>query len=416
MVKNIISRQVLGYSIALTSLLVSSSAVAAGTWYDARNDAMGGAGVAASRYGSAVLANPALMTKAKPEDGVSVILPSVGLQVTDKDKMVDKIDDISNTVDNLRNTINSLTFADLLSGYPELKAAAGDMANKLSDLRGNQVNANGGAALAVTVPNETLPFAFVTKAYGTVHLRSNISEDDITYLRGVSNGTIIPLPGDQDRLLSTGNGLAALVTDYGVAFARQFNVAGHAVSFGITPKMQQVWLYNYTTKIYEFDKSNVRSSEYRNSHTGFNLDVGMATNIGDHLTFGLTGQNLIAQDYDTKEISGYRDTYQIRPLATAGLAWDQGPFTVTGDVDLTPTKRFKSQEDSQYIGVGAEYRLLSWMQLRAGYRADVKGTDENVFTAGVGFSPFNNKVHFDVAGSVGNNNTVGGVVQLAFNF
>ncbi|EIC82843.1 plasmid transfer protein TraF, partial [Serratia sp. M24T3] len=44
------------------------SALAAGNYYDARNDAMGGTGVASSTYGTAVLANPALMTKAKPDD------------------------------------------------------------------------------------------------------------------------------------------------------------------------------------------------------------------------------------------------------------------------------------------------------------------------------------------------------------
>jgi hypothetical protein len=38
--------------------------------------------------------------------------------------------------------------------------------------------------------------------------------------------------------------------------------------------------------------------------------------------------------------------HRIRPLVTTGLAWDKGPFTVTGDVDLTETKRFKTQENS----------------------------------------------------------------------
>ncbi len=60
--------------------------------------------------------------------------------------------------------------------------------------------------------------------------------------------------------------------------------------------------------------------------------------------------------------------------------------------------------------------MLDWLALRAGYRADMKSNDANVFTAGLGVSPFNNTVHLDLAGSVGDDNTWGGMLQLGFNF
>ncbi len=416
MVKTIFRHKKVAYLVGLNAVFLSSSALAAGTWYDARNDAMGGTGVASSTWSSAVLANPALMTKAKPEDNVSIIFPSAGVQVTDADKLINKVDDISDSVDRYKDVIDNLTFADYLRGYPELKAAAGDMANQLDDLKGDKAHGTAGVAFAVTVPNETLPFAFITKAYGTAHVQANVAQSDITYLRGVADGTVIPLPGDQDKLTSSGNGLAALVTDYGVALAHEFNVAGHPVSVGVTPKLQKTWLYNYTASIYNFDKSNINNSQYRSSDTGFNIDAGVATDFGDHWTVGVTGQNLISRDIDTKTVEGYRDTYQIRPLVTSGVAWNYGAFTLAGDVDLTETKRFKSEESSQYAGVGAEYRVLEWLALRAGYRADMKSNDTNVFTAGLGVSPFNNTVHLDLAGSVGDDNTWGGMLQLGFNF
>ncbi|MDF7629126.1 conjugal transfer protein TraF [Erwiniaceae bacterium L1_55_4] len=416
MVKTLFRHKKVAYLVGLNAVFLSSSALAAGTWYDARNDAMGGTGVASSTWSSAVLANPALMTKAKPEDNVSVIFPSAGVQVTDKDKLINKVDDITDSVDHYKNVIDNLTFADYLRGYPELKAAAGDMANQLDDLKGDKAHGTAGVAFAVTVPNETLPFAFITKAYGTASVQANVVDSDITYLRGVANGTVIPVPGDQDKLSSSGHGLAALVTDYGVALAHEFDVAGHPVSVGVTPKLQKTWLYNYTASIYNFDKSNINNSQYRSSDTGFNIDAGIATDFGEHWTLGVTGQNLISRDIDTKTVEGYRDTYQIRPLVTSGLAWNYGAFTLAGDVDLTQTKRFKSEESSQYAGVGAEYRVLNWLALRAGYRADMKSNDTNVFTAGLGVSPFNNTVHLDLAGSVGDDNTWGGMLQLGFNF
>jgi len=355
------------------------------------------------------------MTRAKPDDSVSSIFPSAGIQVTDKDKLIDKVDDITDTVDRYRTVLGNLTPADFFRANSELRAASGDVANKLSDLRGNKADGSAGAAVAVTIPNETLPFAFITKAYGTAHVRANVVQSDIDYLRSIENGAF-PRPGDQNNLRSSANGLAALVTDYGVAVAHEFTIAGQPVSVGVTPKVQKTWLYNYTASIYNYDKSDINNSQYRSTDTGFNVDAGLATTFAENWTLGVTGQNLVSRDLQTKEVNGFRDTYQIRPLVTTGLAWDKGPFTVTGDVDLTETKRFKTQDNSQYAAVGAEYRVLDWLQLRAGYRADMRSNDENVATAGFGLSPFNKAVHLDLAGSVGANNTWGAMMQLGFNF
>ncbi|MCU5772629.1 conjugal transfer protein TraF [Erwiniaceae bacterium BAC15a-03b] len=403
----------ISHPIVLNALLmVPFSGIAAGNYFDARNDAMGGTGVSSSTYGTAPLANPALLTKAQPDDDISVIIPSVGVQLTDKDKLVDKVDDISDSVDGYRGLTDDLS----LANYPRLQAAAGDLAGQLRGLRGNTADGSAGAAIVVAVPNEVLPFAFVTKAYGTAHLATDVSQSDIDYLQGVADGTVIPAEGDEDRLTSAGLGRGAIVTDYGIAVAHEFNVAGHPVSVGVTPKLQKTYLYNYSVSVYNYDKSDFTEGRYKNSNTGFNLDAGLATDIGDNWTLGLSAQNLISRDIDTKEVSGYTDTYQIRPLVTSGASWHTDRLTTSLDVDLTPTKRFKSQQDSQYAGVGAEYRLFSWLQLRGGYRADMKSNDTNVATAGFGLSPFNNSVHLDLAGSVGDDNTWGAMAQLGFNF
>ncbi|MGS9184208.1 conjugal transfer protein TraF, partial [Salmonella enterica subsp. enterica serovar Infantis] len=76
-----------------------------------------------------------------------------------------------------------------------------------------------------------------------------------------------------------------------------------------------------------------------------------------YITNGMTG-----------ETTKYKDTYQIRPLVTAGIAWHNDLRTVSADGDLTETKGFKSEDNSQYGGVGAEVRPLSWRAVRAGYR------------------------------------------------
>ena len=406
----------LSSATVLTAILFTSfSSHAAGSYFDARNDAMGGTGVASSNYTTAPLSNPALLTKGRAEDRVSVILPSVGVQLSDKDKMVDKIDDVTDTVNHYRDVFRDFTPIDFLTKPAVIRSASGDLANQLRDLRGNKADGSAGAAIVVAVPNETLPFAFVAKAYGTAHLQADVAQSDIDLLDTVASGGF-PALADPTQLRSSATGVAAIVADYGIAVAHQFNIGEQPVSVGVTPKLQQTRLYNYRASVYNFDKDRVTDSEYRTSDTGFNVDAGLSTDVGANWTFGLSAQNLIPRDIDTKRVNGYQDTYQIRPLVTAGAAWHNEVITASLDVDATPTKRFKSQDDSQYAGVGVEYRVLDWLQLRGGYHADMKSNDKNVVSAGFGVSPFNNRVHLDLAGSVGEDNTWGAMAQLGFSF
>ncbi|WP_420275415.1 conjugal transfer protein TraF [Enterobacter asburiae] len=405
-------------SIAV-SLFMANQAGAANTWTEARSDAMGGTGVAAGSYGSAVLINPALLAKAKPDDDVTVILPSIGAQISDKDNLRDKIDDISDDVSKYRSTLDNINLFDLLNpaspASRNVSAAAGDLANQLDSLKGKTASGKAGAGIAVSIPNDVLSVAFVAKANARARVSSYIDQGDIEKLRLVEDVPAAALRINPNDLKSKGFGRAAIVSDYGVAVARQFDISGVPVSVGITPKLQKTWLYNYTVSIYNFDSGDINSSRYRNDDTGFNVDAGLAADFGDNWTVGLTGQNLFSRDIDTKKVDGVRDTYQISPVVTAGAAWHNDLVTLTADGDLTETKGFKSEDTSQYVGVGAEVTPLSWLAVRAGYRADVKGNDSNVFTGGVGFAPFST-VHVDLMGLYGEDETWGAGAQLSMTF
>lgn len=430
------------YSVvsAAVSLFMANQAGAANTWPEARNDAMGGTGVASANYGSAVLINPALLAKSKPEDDVSVVIPSVGAQITDKDNLRDRIDDISNDIDHYESVIDSLTPSGILQDpagtLNQFQGAAGDLAGQLEDLRGKTARANAGAGIAVSVPTSAVSLAFVTKAYAHARVSSNIDQSDIDYLRNIQNSDAFAASQAAEALIngsdqlkknlnSTASGRAAIVSDYGVAIARKFDIGGVPVSLGVTPKLQQTWLYNYTTSIDNYHSDDWKKDKYRTDDTGFNVDAGIAADFGENWTVGLSGQNLMSRDIDTKDVritngttgvtTNYKDTYQIRPLVAAGVAWHTDLLTLSADGDLTETKGFKSEDDSQYVGVGAEVTPLSWLAVRAGYRADVKGNDSNVFTAGVGFAPMNT-VHVDLMGLYGEDQTWGAGVQLGLTF
>ncbi|HDR2710130.1 TPA: conjugal transfer protein TraF [Enterobacter mori] len=405
-------------SIAV-SFFMANQAGAANTWTEARSDAMGGTGVAAGTYGSGTLINPALLAKAKPDDGITVILPSIGAQISDKDNLRDKIDDISDDVSRYRSTLDNINLIDLLNplspASQQVSSAAGDLADQLDSLKGKTASGKAGGGISVSIPNDVLSVAFVAKANARARVSSYIDQGDIDILRGVEAVPATALTVNPNNLKSKGFGRAAIVSDYGVTVARQFDISGVPVSLGITPKLQKTWLYNYTVSIYNFDSGDINSSRYRNDDTGFNVDAGLAADFGENWTVGLTGQNLFSRDIDTKEVDGVRDTYQISPVVTAGAAWHTDLLTLTADGDLTETKGFKSEDTSQYVGVGAEVTPLSWLAVRAGYRADMKGNDSNVFTGGVGFAPFNT-VHVDLMGLYGEDETWGAGAQLSMTF
>lgn len=404
---------------AVVALLMANQTGAANTWSEARSDAMGGTGVASASYGSGVLINPALLAKAKPDDDITVIFPTIGAQISDKDNLRDRIDDLSDDINRYRNALKNIPLRDLFipgsPGYRQVSSAAGSLADQLESLKGKTANAKGGGGIAISIPNDVLTVAFVAKASARARVSSSIAQSDIDQLRRVEAVPASILGVDPQSFQSKGYGRAAIVSDYGVAVARQFELGGVPVSLGVTPKLQKTWLYNYTTSVYQFNSDDINSSRYRNEDTGFNVDAGLAADLTDSWTVGLSGQNLFSRDIDTRVIDGVRDTYQISPLVTAGLAWHNDLLTLSADGDLTQTKGFKSEDNAQYVGVGAEVRPLNWLAVRAGYRADIKGHDSNVFTAGVGFAPFN-RVHVDLMGLYGQDETWGAGAQLTMRF
>ncbi len=94
---------------------------------------MGGTGVASGSYGSGALINPALLAKAKPDDDATVILPSVGVQVTDEDNLQDEIDNINDKINHYKDVVDDLTPSEIitnpLGSINQFQGAAKDLAD-----------------------------------------------------------------------------------------------------------------------------------------------------------------------------------------------------------------------------------------------------------------------------------------------
>ncbi|MFT7914872.1 conjugal transfer protein TraF, partial [Salmonella enterica] len=84
-----------------------------------------------------------------------------------------------------------------------------------------------------------------------------IDQHDVDYLRGIQNSNLnnplspvyleagkAALGGSDEitkNLNSTASGRVAIVSDYGIAIARQFEMGDVPVSLGVTPKLQKTW-------------------------------------------------------------------------------------------------------------------------------------------------------------------------------
>lgn len=395
----------LAYIAVASAVSLSVNPVLAASGYiQARNDAMGGVGVASSKYTAAPLANPALLTAHDESDDFALVLPTVGVLGSDKDRLSDGFDDISDAWDQLESA------AWLKDGAQD----AGKMLSLLDKYDGKSLRVEAGASAVVAIPNEVLPAAIVVSSYGQAKATARVTDADRDYLEQVIAGREVTQE-DLNNMTSRAEGFAGVVTDVGVSLAHPFTVAGIPVSAGVTPKFQRVDTWNYNVNIGHYDSQDFRSDASHGTKNGANVDAGVAAFITPSWTVGLSGKNQVSRSVDTKEVNGLKDTFKVRPQVTIGTAWSKGFVTVAADVDLTPASGFVSDEKAQYFGVGAELDAWSWAQLRTGYRMDMRNSDNNVFTAGVGLSPFD-VVHLEISGMAGTERTYGAVAQLSFTF
>ncbi|HHR3735959.1 TPA: conjugal transfer protein TraF, partial [Salmonella enterica] len=113
--------------------------------------------------------------------------------------------------------------------------------------------------------------------------------------------------------------------------------------------------FNYNVTVKDYDRSDFDGNQYRNTTTGFNADIGVAADLDDNWTLGLAVQNIVPRSIDTREVNGLKETFKIRPQATAGVSWHNSLFTAAADVDLTPGSSFNGDPHPQFARVGGEF-------------------------------------------------------------
>lgn len=411
-------------SAALMSLGMQNAwSLSFGT-FDPRSMAMGGAGVAAGTSANASYFNPALLAAARSEEDFSLELPVIGARVADSDQLISGIDDYqsANYPDALSAAIDqwnsASTPAQLAAAKDAVVASGTDLVNALSGLSGKALQTQLNVGMVVGVPSKRWGSAFYANWRADGGAMLDITQSDLDNinavlttlnnldLTGLSDSSANQLPDPGANLTSSVEARGAVISEVGVSLAREFAVAGNTIAFGITPKYVKVETFDYRANV---DTADVTLDQGKKSYTDLNMDVGMAHDYGNNWKIGLVVKNLLSKNYTT----ALGNSIKLDPQARWGLAYAGPMTTVALDVDLIKNKATGFDPASQNIALGAEFNVLDFLQLRAGYRYNISDSNSSAAALGVGLSPFG--VHMDLAVE-GSDREVGVGLQLGYRF
>ncbi|SJN59814.1 conjugal transfer protein TraF [Vibrio ruber] len=363
----------------------------AASWVaDARGNGMGNTGVTTADFLLAPFYNPALTAVYRDQDDFGLLLPSVNLNVRDKDDTISIVDDLQDEIDRYEaagGSVDSATVAKM-NGY-------------LDDLSDNQsLNASGGVGAAVAIPLDTLSVNIYARGYVELFADPNIA---------ASTGSSAAAVKTRYES-STVDLLAFGYTEFGMAFARKYEILQQAFSFGITPKYQWMRTYKQIASVENFDWDDYDKSEVKDD--AFNLDLG-AVWLKDAYRVGISVKDLFNHSIATFDGQNH---YKLDTQVTMSVGYVSEFLSAAVDIDMTKQERFTGKDDdTQFIRFGVEGNAWGWGQLRAGYEIDMENTVDNAITVGLGISP-GDAVSLDIAGSYAGEHQLGGSANLAFTF
>ena len=105
-------------------------------------------------------------------------------------------------------------------------------------------------------------------------------------------------------------------------------------------------------------------------------------------------------------------TFTLENSTILGLSYQNNWVSLATEIDLTDREKFASLAASKYAGVGAEFSFYENIQFRLGYRTDLNDVDDDIYTAGIGISPWD-VFDVDIAAFTGDNDSIGAALQLS---
>ena len=435
-------KQILLKGLLPTLVLFSSQAAALPFQsIDPRSLSMGGTGVSSGTSANAGFMNPALLSVAGDDEDFSLELPILGARLSDPDELMDEIDNYQdNSLEaNLTNAVNAFNTAVLSANHANIASASGDVASaadamltQLQKFTNKPITGEGFGGVVVGIPSKKVGASLMLNGYVVGSGLVDFTAADQALVQGIiddanstagSTGITDPTFDDLannpavvdqvtgaedvvDKLTSALLGRGAIISEIGISLSREFEIGGHDVALGVTPKYITVDTFDY--------RLDVNSAEFdfddgKKDYSDFNFDFGAAKDFGNGWKAGAVIKNLLAEDYETV----FGNVIKIEPQVRIGASKSNDWLTLAADIDLVENEPAGFESKTQYLGLGAEADLWGWLQLRGGYRHNLSDSDTSVTSLGFGVSPFG--VHWDLALAF-NSDEVAFSTQFGFRF
>ena len=395
-------------AVVLLSAL-SQTAQAIPFTFEARSLGMGGVGVATADLATAAWANPAMLTN-QPMDSDWSILIGVGAFVRDDDDLVGDVEDFQDADERREAAIDAGDVPGEIRAVLDMRRAIGGIDAKIIAPEVTALFAMGASfehfAMAISVRSDLIAGGVVT-------------DISCSLLGNIAN----PGSCDPDELFSEEfnilNVEGVLATEFGVSFAKDFQLWGRKVSIGIKPKIVELEAYTFQESILTIDVDDDLTDDDDREDLGTfeTLDLGFALDLSDSVRLGLSLRNLITDDFDLGN-----NTLNYDTEARIGVAYYNKYLTLAADLDLIENEPLLANDSfdslvTQYFSVGAEFYAFKIVKFRVGAAKNIAsgisdGARDIEYSAGVGiWLGFN----LDVAALL-NDNTAGVFLQTGFQF
>lgn len=360
---------------------------------------------------TSAISNPALLSKYDNDDDAyfSLNLGVIGSDEYDVidtgEAIADDIDALGDDIDNIEN----IALANLPEYVDGLDAQVDTIVADLNSIDDKIVNVREGVNMQVIIPNKHLSFGLFANQYGRLGIAADFSQNDEQVMRNaIINGNL-----NTDDLNSTALGVGYSVLEAGVMMGYQvIDHVNYELSLGAKLKYQRLDLFHNNISITDFDNDEFDITDDENliDVDGTNIDLGLYTAWGEQRQwhFALVANNLKSQKVTlaTQGIS-----FEIKTAATAGLSYQNDWLTLATEIDLTDREQFLSIGAAKYAAIGAEFRLYEHAQFRIGARTDLNDNEADIYTLGLGLSPWD-VISFDIAAFTGDNDNIGAALEI----
>lgn len=368
--------------------------------YEARGQAMGGAGVAVSSWHQAQYYNPALLALNDESENTSLdsrfVVPNLVAQVDDSAQdVIDAADD--ELQENLQQAVAAYNNSRSAAAAATVAERARDLQSLLLDLGNRQIEGEVAVGLSVSEPSEFEGGAFFISSRAISFADSVIPAADYALLSDyiaamdtlAAGGNFADLPAhlldDEGRLSDPADSFdsSASITafnllEWGVSVSRRFEFWGQGLAVGVTPKILSIMAVSDTT---DFGDDSLEFDRDIQPHLSMNADLGLVVELAGNYRIGLACKDVIPEHISTENGA----ELNLQPRTRLGAAYINSWLALGLDLDVGENSPVANEAPVQEASLGVEMSPLSWLDVRFGYRQDLSGNRQDTLSGGLSY-------------------------------